>query len=397
MQDFKRYKPCGSDSSFNNLKQNQKNSNHLQTKKYSPETAASIRHQPRGDAFKHPVQHYDVAKIRTVSDALDAFNSTSFQSRKLGECYKIWMHMLTDPERPLILFGLSGAMIAGGMRRIIRDLIAFHAIDVLVSTGANLSHDLYESLGGRHYKAPHNIDDPTLRNMRIDRVYDTYADDVVFTKADEFVEGFADSLESRSYSSRELFQLMGERIRDEYGILSTASRERLPIFCPALADSSIGMALTVYRNEKAKKDEPCMIYDPMLDNLEIMRLKQRMEKSGVIFIGGGTPKNYIQQVVPMAEISGLPVPPHSYAIQVTTDDAKFGGLSGCELPESQSWGKLDPKAEQCTVHLDATIGLPLLFTGIMEHYDEWKSRGRLSTEWLTELAVTPRRNRRAAA
>ena len=125
-----------------------------------------------------------------------------------------------------------------------------------------------------------------------------------------------------------------------------------------------------------------------MDNIEIMGLKRQFPKSGVIFIGGGTPKNYIQQVVPMAEISGWAVPPHSYAIQITTDDPKFGGLSGCELPESQSWGKLDPSAEQCTVHLDATIGLPLLFTGIMEHYEEWKSRGSLKVDWL-EASPTP--------
>src|SRR3989441_7857459 len=343
--------------------------------------SSQIRHTPRGDAFRHTVDHFDVAKVRNVSDALEAFNSTSFQSRLLGRCYKIWMQMLTDSNRPLIFFGLSGAMIAGGMRRILRDLIAFHAIDVLVSTGANLSHDLYESLGGRHYMAHHHIDDPTLRSMRIDRVYDTYADDVMFTKADEFVEKFSETLEPRGYSSREFFQLMGQRINDDYGILATAAREHLPIFCPALADSSVGMALTVYRNEQLDQGRPPMVYDPMLDNLEIMSLKRRWQKSGVVFIGGGTPKNYIQQVIPMAEIAGMPVPPHSYAIQVTTDDPKFGGLSGCELPESQSWGKLDPKAEQCTVHVDATIGLPLLFTGVMEHYEEWKARGRLNHNW----------------
>jgi len=359
-----------------------------QSKEYSPQTPSSIRFSPRGDAFKHPVQHYDVAKVRSVSEALEAFNATSFQSRKLGRCYKIWLKMLNDPERPTIFFGLSGAMIAGGMRRVIRDLIAFHAIDVLVSTGANLSHDLYESLGGRHYMAHGHVDDPTLRKMRIDRIYDTYADDVTFTKADEFVEKFADSLEPGSYSSRELFQTMGERIRDDFGILATAAKERTPIFCPALADSSIGMALTVYRNERMKKNSPAAVYDALMDNIEIMGLKRQFPKSGVIFIGGGTPKNYIQQVVPMAEISGWAVPPHSYAIQVTTDDPKFGGLSGCELPESQSWGKLDPSAEQCTVHLDATIGLPLLFTGIMEHYEEWKSRGTLKVDWL-EASPTP--------
>src|SRR6059036_804223 len=279
-------------------------------KEYSPQSSSSIRFSPRGDAFKHPVQHYDVAKVRTVSEALEAFNATSFQSRKLGQSYKIWLKMLNDPERPMIFFGLSGAMIPGGMRRIIRDLIAFNAIDVLVSTGANLSHDLYESLGGRHYMAHGHIDDPTLREMRLDRVYDTYADDVKFTETDEFVENFAESLEPGSYSGRELFQLMGERVKDEHGILATAAKENLPVFCPALADSSIGMALTVYRNERRKRGSAPMIYDPMVDNLEIMNLKRRFAKSGVIFIGGGTPKNYIQQVVPMAEIADMPVPPH---------------------------------------------------------------------------------------
>src|SRR5437879_10974971 len=97
-----------------------------------------IQFSPRRDAFKHPVQHFDVAKVHTVSEALEAFNTTSFQSRMLGRCYKIWLHMLSDPDRPLIFLGLSGAMLAGAMRRLLRDVIAFHAIDVLVSTGANL-------------------------------------------------------------------------------------------------------------------------------------------------------------------------------------------------------------------------------------------------------------------
>src|SRR6266568_372878 len=274
------------------MKSNKNSNSHVRT---ALRRSSQIRHTPRGDAFRDTVDHFDVAKVRNVSDALEAFNSTSFQSRLLGRCYRIWMRMLTDPNRPLIFFGLSGAMIAGGMRRILRDLIAFHAIDVLVSTGANLSHDLYESLGGRHYIAHHHIDDPTLREMRIDRVYDTYADDVIFTKADEFVEKFAETLEPRSYSSREFFQLMGQRINDDYGILATAAKERLPVFVPALADSSIGMALTVYKNEKMKRNMPPALYDALMDNIEIMDLKRQFPKSGVIFLGGGTPKNYIQQ------------------------------------------------------------------------------------------------------
>src|SRR5256886_10705157 len=113
--------------------------------------------------------------------------------------------------------------------------------------------------------------------------------------------------------------MMGERNRDGYGTLATAAKERLPILCPDLADSSIGMALTVDRNEKMKKNAPPAVYDALMDNIEIMGLKRQFPKSGVIFIGGGTPNNYIQQVGPMAGISGLAGPPHSYAMQVTAD------------------------------------------------------------------------------
>src|SRR2546428_7232676 len=164
--------------------------------------------------------------------------------------------------------------------------------------------------------------------MRIDRVYDTYADDVTFTKADEFVEKFADSLQPGSYSSRELFQMMGERIRDDYGILATAAKERLPIFCPALADSSIGMALTVYRNEKMKKNAPPAVYDALMDNIEIMGLKRQFPKSGVIFIGGGTPQKYNLKGVPVAGVSRWGVAPHHHSKQATTNGPQVRGMSG---------------------------------------------------------------------
>src|SRR2546428_1538883 len=178
--------------------------------------------------------------------------------------------------------------------------------------------------------------------MRIDRVYDTYADDVTFTKADEFVENVGDSLQRGSNSSRELFQMMGDRIRDDYGILATAAKERLPIFCPALADSSIGMALTIYRNEKLKKNAPPAVYDALMDNIEIMGLKRQFPKSGVIFIGGGTPQNYIQQGVAVAEVSRWAGPPHHHPMQGTPHDSEVGGLFGRERPRNHAWGKIRP-------------------------------------------------------
>jgi len=331
------------------------------------------------DLLSRPVEHFEAEKYSSVSEVIEAFEGTSYQSRRLASCLNILTKMLTDKERPLVFMGLAGAMVPGGLRRVVRDMIKYHVVDVLVSTGANLFHDLAESIGFHHYVQSYNMSDTKLQEMQIDRIYDTYADEEEFQQTDKYVVKFIESLEPRLYSSREFLYLLGAKLKDESSVLGTAAAAGVPIFSPALNDSSIGMALAAYRLRR--KAEESVIIDSIKDNLEILALKRMAKKSAAIYVGGGTPKNFIQQIHPMAVISGVRVRAHDYGIQITTDDPKWGGLSGCTLEESVSWGKLTRDASYDTVYMDATIGLPLLFKAVMEKKDLWYPRKPFEIDW----------------
>jgi len=320
------------------------------------------------------VNHFDAESVDGVSGLLKALNETAFQSRNLAACFDVLMKILTDAERPLVFLGLAGAMIPAGMRKVIRDLIKLHVIDVLVSTGANLYHDIYEALGNAHYLAQHYTSDVTLRGLRINRMLDVYADDEAFDVVDKYIAELADGLEHRAYSSREFLKLLGGSLNDEYSIVKTAADEGVPIFCPSVADSSIGIALAMHRS----RNDQGVIIDVIKDNLEILKVRASRNKAAGIYIGGGVPKNYIQQITPMALAQGLSIPGLSYGIMITTDDPKWGGLSGCTFEESQSWGKYHEGANFATAYLDATIALPILLRGIIELKPKWYPRRPLS-------------------
>ena len=331
----------------------------------------SISSQKR-DILSKPVEHFEVEKYSGVGDVIEAFQGTSFQSRRLASCLRVLTQMVTDKDRPLIFMGLAGAMVPGGLRRVVRDMMKYHLVDVLVSTGANLFHDLAEAIGFHHYIQCHRLSDTRLQEMKIDRIYDTYADEEEFQKTDRFLMGFIEKMKPGLYSSREFLRLLGMKLHDENSVLRTGVVENIPIFSPAINDSSLGMALAAYRLRRKKQD--VVIIDSIKDNLEILELKRAAKKSAAIYIGGGVPKNFIQQIHPMAVISGMRVRAHDYGIQITTDDPKWGGLSGCTLEESVSWGKLTREASHETVYMDATIGLPLLFKALMEKKELWYPR-----------------------
>lgn len=328
----------------------------------------------RKELLSHPVGHYDSAKVSTVADVLESLQGVGFQGRNLGRCYHTLLRMLTDKDRPIVMLGLAGAMIPGGMRRIIRDMIFYRMIDVLISTGANLYHDVYEALGHHHYLAQKEVSDIELRRHRINRMLDVYADDLRFDDTDDYIKGLADRMEPRSYSTREFLSLLGRALSDEYSIVATAAKMGTPIFCPAISDSSIGMALTKHTHFRLRSGDKPIEIDVTRDNLEIVEIKTNAKKTAVILIGGGVPKNYAQQVTPLAEVLGYEVQGHSYGLAITTDDPKWGGLSGCTFEESQSWGKYVAGADFVTVHCDATIALPLLFQAALDRKGLWHPR-----------------------
>ena len=324
------------------------------------------------------IRHIDIKKNRSANQILNAFHGTSFQSRNLARCFSVYKSMLEDKDA-IIFFGLSGALVPGGMRKVIRDMIELNMIDVLVSTGANLYHDFFESLGYNHYIGTRTIDDAELRDLRIDRIYDTFADDRLFLEADAYFKDFPEKLEKRYYSTREFFQEFGKTVKDPTSIIRTAYKSGVPVFCPTIHDSGIGIGLSVYCHNNKSKDR--FGIDLLKDNIEIMQIDKFAGSTGVFYVGGGVPKNYIQQIEPMLEVFGYNAPGHQYAIQITTDDAKWGGLSGCTFEEAKSWGKIEDYANTATVHIDATIGLPLLISAIIEEKKLLKSRKRRKFTW----------------
>ncbi len=329
--------------------------------------------------LRRPIQHLDLEKAWSLFDLVQAFQHTSFQSRNLFKCYDVYLKMLDDPHC-VIIMGLSGAMIPGGMRKVIRDMIEMKLIDVLVSTGANLFHDVFESFGYRHYVGCENGNDDLLRKRRIVRVYDALMDDHEINQVIRLLSQIPKELGGRVVSSREYLSVLGSRLEDDRSILKTASRRGIPVFVPALADSSIGIGLT-FLHAKRKIASNGLIIDQIRDSYEIAQLKRKASVTGAIYVGGGVPKNYIQQLGPVNELLFQRESSHRYALQITTDDPKWGGLSGCTFEEAKSWGKIGKSSSYAAVYIDATIALPLLVGAVFQEGRVFKTRKRRHFIW----------------
>ena len=308
-----------------------------------------------------PVEPFTVEPGLPAEEILRRMERISFQGRNLARAHQVWRQMLAGDL--LIFLGVAGALSAGGLRLVLAHLIAHRYVDCLVSTGANLYHDLHETRGRRHFLGSPRSDDQALQAEHIDRVYDTLVDEDEFIDNDNWIAAFAATLETRPYTSREFLYLLGGHLWRETGrdgILTAAYRARVPVFCPAIADSSIGMGLS-----QARALQPdCGQIDVIGDIAESTGLVVRRPHTASVVLGGGTPKNFINQASVQADYLGAGVTGHRYALQIITDVPHFGGASGSTLDEAQSWGKLSADADYVTVHADATLALPLLATAL---------------------------------
>ncbi|GBE18827.1 putative deoxyhypusine synthase [archaeon BMS3Abin16] len=314
--------------------------------------------------FDHPTRPIGVGD-KSISGLVDEMRGIGFQGRNLGVSVEVWREMLGE-ENLSIFLGLSGAMVPAGMRRIIAFLIENRMVDCIVTTGANLFHDAHEALGKKHYLGSERMNDSTLYSHEIDRIHDILASESEFRSLDNLIADFAGGLETgRSYSSREFVYLLGKMVSDAGGaedsILVSAYQAGVPIFVPSLSDSSIGIGLAI-----ASKNGHHISVDHVLDVKEITSIVEASEKTGVIYVGGGVPKNFIQQTEIVASLFGSETAGHEYAIQYTTDSPQFGGLSGCTFDEAVSWGKISTSAKQVQVFADATICLPLVSHALFE-------------------------------
>jgi deoxyhypusine synthase len=311
--------------------------------------------------LRTPVEPFTVEADAAAGDLLARMEKISFQGRNLATARRIWEKMLGADCT--VFLGMAGALSAGGLRLIVAHLITHRYVDCLVATGANLYHDLHETRGRHHFIGSPHEDDAKLQDEHIDRVYDTYASEDEFCDNDEWIAAFALTLERRPYTSREFLYRLGEYLWQQTGqdgILTAAYRASVPVFCPAIADSSIGMGLSQARN----RDAAAGLIDVIGDIVESANIVIRHPRTASIVLGGGTPKNFINQASVQAEFFDDRVGGHRYALQIVTDVPHFGGASGSSLEEARSWGKLATDAEQVTVHADATIALPLLVSAL---------------------------------
>ncbi|AKB41550.1 deoxyhypusine synthase [Methanosarcina mazei] len=298
-----------------------------------------------------PVKGAKIVPNMTVDELVKEYAGCAFGAGRLAEAVDIYYEMLASGKTTKF-FGLAGAMTPAGMRNIIADLIRDGYIDVLVTTGANMVHDTVEALGLHHYKGSDCANDIQLRHECIDRIYDVYLPDQHFTDLEEFLQGVYSGLPQENLSIRQVLTEIGKNLDDDSSILKTAAEMGVPVYCPALQDSVIGLQAWLY-----KEGNPLHV-DAFADMHEFMDICYGAESAGAMLLGGGVPKNYILQ--------SMLVTPRSfdYAIQLTMDRPETGGLSGATLDEAQSWGKVGEDAKSVTVYADSTITLPLIVSAV---------------------------------
>jgi len=336
--------------------------------------------------MEKPITPFPISQECSVSELVQRMAGASFQARNLARGVEIWSQMLEGEVT--IFFGLAGAMIPAGMRQLMVYLIENRLIDCLVSTGANLFHDLHETLGRSHWHGSHLADDRELANSKIYRIHDTFLSEEEFDKTEEFAIHFSCGLEQDlTLTTREYFFALGKELSGqdkEDGILTAAAKANLPIYCPAPADSVFGTALAAALVKRGHR----LFFDTIRDVVETIQIACAASSTGVIFIGGGTPKNFIQQAELCGHIFDKALRGHDYAIQITTDAPQWGGLSGCTFDEARSWRKIAPDATTVIVNSDATIALPIMVSALSQRAaNTIKSRKKPSFLMGRELTI----------
>jgi len=298
------------------------------------------------ERLDRPIGHVKITRDMTVKQLVNSFSGAAFGAGRLSEAVDIYREMVSDTECTKF-FGLAGAMVPAGMRQVVSDMIRDGDIDILVSTGANLVHDIIESMGLHHYKGTDTVDDVELKQCSINRIYDVFLPEEHFAKLEEKLQPIFRELPDK-LSISEFLSHIGSRLDDDISILKSAYDMEIPVYCPAIQDSIIGLQAWLYR-----QTNPLNV-DVFADMKGLIDRCYEAKRAGVFIVGGGVPKNFILQ--------SMLVTPKSfdYAIQLTTDRPESGGLSGATLDEARSWGKVGENARSVTVYSDATITLPII-------------------------------------
>jgi len=321
--------------------------------------------QDRKKYLSNPEKSIEIGK-KSVSKLLEDMAQTGFQGKRLGEAARIWSEMVQQKDLTIFM-GYSGSLSTTGQWKLVRWLIENRYIDVLVSTGANVSEDIMEAMGNKYYQGTWLANDEDLLEAKIDRFYDIYADEYEYRELEGLIRKFASTLDPKGvYSTREFLNMFGEYQwkKGVKSITATAWKYDVPVYSPGLIDSGYGVALSLLKREEGK----LIRLDQTKDMEELGQIAEKTKMTGVVYIGGGVPKDTIQLATIIKSLSegGEEPTPHEYAIQITTDSPQWGGLSGCTLEEAISWGKISPDSTRSVVYCDATIALPLITQAMSE-------------------------------
>lgn len=303
-----------------------------------------------------PVRHIILSKRMSVAQLVNEMDATGvLGAGKIGQASKLVAEMFANPDYTVFLT-LAGALVPAGFRRVIGDLLENEYVNVLVSTGSNMVHDIVEALGYRHIIGSFHVEDKRLKVKNIGRIGDIYIEQKAFQGLEKWllktVEGIPEE-RRRRISATELLYEVGKKIEDKQSILAIAARKNIPIICPAFVDSIAGFQLWMFGQDKTLQ------IDPLLDINALMNKVYESKKVGIIILGGGIPKHFTLFANTFRE--GVDA-----AVQITMDRPEPGGLSGASLEEAISWGKVKPEGRATTVVCDATIAFPLIVAAALE-------------------------------
>jgi len=343
--------------------------------------------------FRRKVECIDV-KEKSVSQLLAEMSRTAYQGRKLGEAVEVWEAMLKEKDLTIVM-GFSGSMSTAGQWKMVNWLIENRYIDVLVSTGANVSEDIVDAMGFGYWQGSHMVDDQALLKDDVNRYYDVFGKETDYREMELLMTDFLMSVKTDFvYTSAELLYLFGKWLNKKgiKSIITTAAANNVPVFSPAMVDSAYGEAFLM-----AKNQGHTIVLDSVKEFDQFVGIGEKTREVGVVYIGGGVPKDFTQllaiSVSPKTMDEGVKgrsghlrqgikeyYYPHRYAIQITTDSPQWGGLSGCTLEEAISWGKIDIEGKRAVCYCDATIALPLITHALNERVKAKRKAPDLS--WL---------------
>lgn len=349
----------------------------------------------RGESLE-PLEPVDISAIEDFDQALAAMEKTSFGGRQLGRAARILTEMFNDPD-DLTVLTLSGALTVAKQGLIICELIERKLVDVVISTGALITHGLIEGMEKSHYKAPEMPDDEMyVKGMC--RVYDTIELETSFDHLQKMInenfERLIPSLDAKTPpgGSADFHRRLGEIIREKYpgerSILAAAFESDVPIYVPAFTDSELCLDLLM-RMLKANenflsqpfKETITLPFNPFVDLYDFARrVYNHNGKLSIFTVGGGVPRNWAQQITPLFDLmhlDNMPVTPRFYSrgVRICPEPDHWGGLSGCSYREGISWAKFLPESEggaYAEVKADATLVLPFLIKGVIQRLERSK-------------------------